>query len=74
MTTPLHELEAQILSLAPQDRAHLLERLIRSFEPDTDVERMWIAEALRRESDAKAGRSAMIPGQESLARARARIG
>lgn len=73
MAAPLHELEAQVLSLAPQDRAHLLERLIESFEPDSEVERAWVEEALRREADVKAGRSRMIPGEEALARARARI-
>ena len=73
MATLLHELEAQVLSLAPQDRAHLLERLIWSFEPDTEQERAWVAEALRREADVKEGRSKMVAGSEALARARARI-
>ncbi len=73
MATLLHELEAQVLSLAPQERAHLLERLIRSFEPDTELEQAWVAEALRREADVKAGRSTMVPGPQALERARARI-
>lgn len=73
MATLLHELESQVLSLAPQDRAHLLERLIRSFEPDTELERLWLAEALRREADVNAGRSKMVLGPEALERARARI-
>lgn len=73
MSTPLHELEAQVLNLAPEDRARLLERLIASFEPDSTVERAWVAEALRREADVKAGRSRMVPGAESLERVRARL-
>ncbi len=73
MATLLHDLEAQVLSLAPQDRAHLLERLIWSFEPDTELERAWVAEALRREADVKEGRSKMIAGPEALERARASI-
>lgn len=74
MSTPLHELEAEVLSLAAEDRARLLERLIESFEPDTNVERAWVAEALRREADVKAGRSKMVPGAEALERIRARLG
>ena len=74
MTTPLHELEAQVLNLGPAERARLLERLIESFEPDTTAEKAWIAEALRREDDVKAGRAVMFPGPEALERVRARLG
>ena len=73
MTTPLHELEAQVLSLGAAERAQLLERLIESFEPDTKVEKLWVSEALRREADVKAGRSKMVPGAEALERVRARV-
>lgn len=74
MAAPLHELEAQVLNLGAADRALLLERLIESFEPDTQVEKAWIAEALRREADVKAGKSKMASGVEALERVRARIG
>ena len=73
MPIPLHELEAEVLALAAEDRARLLEHLIESFEPDRDVEWVWIAEALRREADVKANRSKMVPGEEALKRVRARI-
>ena len=73
MAALLHELEAQVLGLAPQDRAHLLERLIWSFEPETEQERAWVAEALRREAEVKEGRSRMVAGTEALERARARV-
>lgn len=73
MTTPLHELEAQVLNLGAAERARLLERLIESFEPDTSAERAWVAEALRREADVKAGRSKMVPGAEAMQRIRARV-
>jgi hypothetical protein len=42
MAAPLHELEAQVLSLGAADRARLLERLIDSFEPDWQVEEAWV--------------------------------
>ena len=73
MPIPLHELEAEVLALAAEDRARLLECLIESFDPDRDVEWVWIAEALRREADVKANRSKMVPGEEALKRVRARI-
>ena len=73
MPIPLPELEAEALALAAEDRARLLELLIESFEPDTNVERAWVAEALRREADVKAGRSNLVPGAEALRRIRARI-
>ena len=73
MTTPLHELEAQVLSLGAAERARLLERLIESFEPGTKAEKLWVSEALRREADVKAGRSKMVSGTEALERVRARI-
>lgn len=73
MTTPLHELEVQVLNLGAADRAQLLERLIESFEPDTKAEKAWISEALRREADVKAGSAKMVPGPEALQRIRARV-
>ena len=71
MTLP--ELDAEVLARSPDVRARLPERLLDSFETDNEVERAWIAEALRREEDVKAGRSTMVPGDEALRRARARI-
>jgi Putative addiction module component len=73
MSTPIHELEAEVLGLDAASRARLLERLIESFEPDTAFEKAWVDEALRREADVKAGRSTMLPGPESLARIRAKL-
>lgn len=74
MATPIHELEAQVLSLGAAERAHLLERLIESFEPDTSIEKAWVSEALKREADVKAGRSKMVAGPEALAHIRAKLG
>lgn len=76
MALPLAELEDEVLSLAPEDRAHLLERLLQSFAPASelqDIERAWVAEALQREADVQAGRAKMVPGSEAMARVRARL-
>ncbi|GAB1390916.1 hypothetical protein MASR1M6_30980 [Rubrivivax sp.] len=73
MSTPVHDLEAQVLGLPPEDRARLLERLIASFEPRSSAQRAWLELALRRQADVKSGKVAMVPGDEALARVRARI-
>ena len=73
MSTSLPELEAQILNLGPTERAHLLDRLIDSFEPESKIRDAWISEARRRHEDVKSGRVAVVPGHEAIARIRARI-
>jgi putative addiction module component (TIGR02574 family) len=73
MPTPVHDLEAEVMSLPAEDRARLLERLIASFEPTSPAQQAWLDLALRRQSDVKAGRVAMVPGDEAVARVRARI-
>ena len=73
MSTPVHDLEAEVLRLPPEDRARLLERLIASFEPRSPAQRAWLDLALRRRADVAAGTVAMLPGDEALARVRARI-
>jgi putative addiction module component (TIGR02574 family) len=73
MSVPVEDLEAQALSLPPEDRARLLERLIASFEPKSPAQAAWLDLARRRRDDVRAGRTAMVAGDEALARAKARI-
>jgi hypothetical protein len=73
MPTPVHDLEAEVLSLPPEDRARLLERLIASFEPQSGAQRAWLDLARQRQTAAEAGTVDMIPGDQALARVRARI-
>ncbi|TDP63333.1 addiction module protein [Roseateles toxinivorans] len=73
MPTSVHELEAEVLSLGPADRAHLLERLLESFEPDAKIQDAWLAEALRREAEVSSGNVVLVPADEAIARIRARI-
>lgn len=73
MSTPVHDLEAEVLELPPEDRARLLERLIASFEPRSNAQKAWMDLALRRREDVRAGKVSMVPGDEALARVRARI-
>lgn len=73
MSLPIADLEAQALNLPPEDRARLLERLIASFEPESPAQAAWMQLARRRRDDVRAGRIQMGPGDEALARVRARL-
>jgi len=73
MAISYQEIEAEALRLQPADRAHLLERLIESFEPESEIQEAWVAEANRRREEVLSGKVALIPGDEALARIRARI-
>lgn len=73
MTMPVHDLEAEVLGLPPEDRARLLERLIQSFEPDSRMRDAWIGLALAREVDVMSGKVKLVPGSEAVARIRARL-
>jgi hypothetical protein len=74
MSTPVHDLEAEVLSLPPEDRARLLERLIASFEQQSGAQRAWLELAKQRQAEARSGAVAMVPGDQALARVRARLG
>jgi putative addiction module component (TIGR02574 family) len=73
VSTSLEALEAEVLKLAPADRSHLLERLIASLDSDPEVEEAWEREADRREAELDSGAVAAVPGDEALARLRARL-
>lgn len=73
MSLPVEDLAAQALSLPPEDRALLLERLIASFEPKSPAQETWFRLAQRRREDVRAGRAQMVPGDKALARVRARL-
>jgi putative addiction module component (TIGR02574 family) len=73
MSSHIYDLEAEVLNLSPTDRAHLLERLIESFEPSSKIQDAWVSEALRREAEVQTGKVFLVPGQEAVARVRARL-
>ena len=73
MTTPVHDLEAEALSLPPEDRARLLERLIASFEPKSQAQKAWMDLALRRREEVRSGKVSLVSGDEALARIRSRL-
>jgi putative addiction module component (TIGR02574 family) len=73
MSTPLELIEAQALSLAPEERAQLADRLIASLFDDQDIEEAWAVEVERRIKDIESGQATLIPASEAIARARAAI-
>ena len=73
MTMPIEVLEAEVLSLPPVQRSHLLDRLLASLDPDTGWEQEWAQEADRREAEIAAGKSSWLPGEEVVARLRAQL-
>ncbi len=73
MAISYQEIESEALRLQPADRAHLLERLIQSFEPASEVQDAWVAEALRRRDEVQSGKVALVSGDEALARIRDRL-
>jgi putative addiction module component (TIGR02574 family) len=74
MSTPVEDLAAQALCLAPEDRAKLVERLIASFEPRSPAQDAWLKAANARREDVRSGKVALVPGDAALARVRARLG
>jgi hypothetical protein len=47
--------------------------LIASFEPESIAQKAWMELALRRREEVRSGKVAMVPGDEALARVRAKI-
>jgi len=73
MSIPVEDLTAQALSLAPEDRAKLVERLLASFEPRSPAQAAWLNAANARREEVRAGKVALVDGDTALARVRARI-
>lgn len=73
MSTSIEQLQSQVLELPAEDRARLLELLLASFEPKSDAQEAWINEAVRRRDEVRSGTVSMVPGDEALARIRAKL-
>ena len=73
MVKPVEDLQAEVLNLPPAERALLLERLIVSLDADPEIQRAWVQEAQRRDTEIESGAVAPVPGEEALARIRASL-
>lgn len=73
MTIPVDVLEAEVFSLPAPLRSRLLDKLIASLDTDPEWEEAWAQEADRREAAIAAGNSTWVPGEEAIARIRAKL-
>jgi P2-related tail formation protein len=73
MSIPVEVLEAEVLSLPAPLRSRLLDRLIASLDVDPEWEAAWSQEADRREAAIASGQATWVPGNEALARVRAKL-
>lgn len=73
MNSPLENIEAAAMQLAPAERAHLAERLLVSLDEDDEILAAWVAEAERRGDAFERGEMGAIDFDEAIALARARI-
>ena len=74
MSTTLEALEAEALKRPPSDRSHLVERLLVSLDADAELEEEWAREADRRVAELDSGAVEAVPGEQAMARLRARLG
>jgi putative addiction module component (TIGR02574 family) len=73
MSIPVEVLEVEVLSLPPAERSRLLDRLLASLDPDPEWEEAWAQEVDRREAEITSGRATWLPGEEVVARLRAKL-
>jgi hypothetical protein len=67
------DLEAALLKLPVEERVRLLELLLESLEPEPSIEAAWLEVARKRRDEVRAGKVAMVPGDEALTRIRQRL-
>ena len=66
-------LEAQLLRLPPEERAHIARVLIESLDNQPELDPAWLDEAERRAAELLAGTVQPIPATAALANARRRL-
>ena len=71
--SPLEDIEAAALQLAPGERAKLAERLLISLEEDDEILAAWVEEAERRGDAYERGEMEAIDFDESVARLKAKL-
>jgi len=71
----IDELKAEMLRLNPEQRAELASELLVSLDElsESEVDRMWVEEAVRRDAALDNGTANAIPADEVFSSARARL-
>ncbi len=76
MTPQVSEVLEKALTLSPQERGLLIDRLVDSLDEgpaEEGVEEAWAEEIKRRVDDIRSGKVEMIPGEEVRRRLAARL-
>lgn len=66
-------LEAQLLRLPAEERAHLARVLIESLDDQPELDPSWLEEAQRRAAELRSGSVHSVPGANAFAEAKRRI-
>lgn len=74
MSLPLEALKVEILSLPSAERARLLDQVVASLDADRARDAAWDRVAAAREATLDAGDAQTLPGPETIARLRSRLG
>ena len=71
----VEQLAEQAMKLPTESRARLADLLVESLDADElgHIDRLWLAEAMRRRDEARSGRVETIPGEEALQKVRAAL-
>lgn len=70
----LTNIERQVMSLSLEDRAVLVDSLLRSLNlPESDFDKQWAALAQKRIAELRSGKVKAIPGEKVIERVRARF-
>lgn len=73
INSPLEDIEAAALQLAPVERARLAERLLVSLDEDDEILAAWVEEAERRGEAYDRGEMGAIDFDESIASLKAKL-
>jgi hypothetical protein len=73
INSPLEDIEAAALQLAPAERAKLAERLLVSLDEDDEILAAWVEEAERRGDAYECAEMGAIDFDESIARLKAKL-
>ena len=68
MPSRLSSLKAQALKLPPEERAALADHLLASHSTERDIDDAWAAEVEHRTAEIEAGRMALVPAEQAIAR------
>ena len=70
----LAKIEKDIMKLVPEERALLVDSILRSFDqPEPDIDKKWANVANKRLTEMRSGKVKPVPGDEVFDRIRERL-